>query len=102
YCESATGSRTDGSGGLSQEVLAKTILARSSCVTRMLPGFRWHDAMGNLGTAGILCQFEVVVGLKVGPKLRRRSKVARQAERGARRNRPFAPNNVIHPCRWHD
>jgi hypothetical protein len=61
----------------------------------------WPDALGNLRTAGILCQLEVVVGLKVGPKLRRRSKVARQTERGVCRNRSFAPDNVIHPCHWH-
>src|ERR1700682_344574 len=66
-----------------------------------LCGVMRPDALGNLSTAGILCQLEVVVGLKVGPKLRRRSKVARQTERGVCRNRSFAPNNVIHPCHWH-
>ena len=62
----------------------------------------WPDAIGNLSTPDILCQFEVVVGLKVRPKLRRRSKVPRQTERGVRRNCPFAPNNAIHPCHRHD
>jgi hypothetical protein len=67
-----------------------------------LGGVMWPDAIGNLSTPGILCQFEVVVGLKVRPKLRRRSKVAGQTECGVRRNCPFPPNNVIHPRDWHD
>jgi hypothetical protein len=50
----------------------------------------WPYALSNLRAPGILCPFEVVVSLQVGPKLRRRAKVTGQAQRGVGRYRPLA------------
>ncbi len=55
------------------------------------------DSTGNLGASPILGPLEVVVRLETHPKLRCRSEIAGQTERGVCRDRPLATNDVIHP-----
>jgi hypothetical protein len=59
------------------------------------------DSAGNLGTSGVLDSLEVIVRLKVHPELRCRPEIAGKAERCVCRDRPLAPNNVIHPRYGH-
>jgi len=55
---------------------------------------------GDLGAPCVLCHFEIVVRLKVDPKLGRRSEVASQAQGGVRGDGAPATDDVVDPrCR---
>ncbi len=52
--------------------------------------------MFDLDAEGILRDFQVVIGLEIGPELRAGSEVARQPQRRVRGDRAATAHNVVH------
>lgn len=62
--------------------------------TGKLGGAMWPYLLGDLFSDRVLRHFEIVVGLKVGPKLRAHSKVPRQSKRGIGGNGPASMDDL--------